>query len=251
MASTALLPRWDSKQLRKRSRASEITLELISEITRKKAAETYQLDSEHQLMARFGVSRITIRLVLSELEHAGLIFRQHGRGTFVRGWATQVRRPLAVLLNLRGAHAVRNVMDFTEGVTTAQTLEGASVFISSSPPATWGEAIIGVLAGVLIVGDALADGDLVSLKSHRVTYLHVGRDRLDRRGNCFDFGRDLGAAFYSYAQTGTALPSDYLVVGEDKEESETAASEPEELEHAVSPSRIPVLRKSKASIRRG
>ncbi len=42
-----------------------------------------RLPSENQMIEIFGVSRITIRLALKELENEGLIFRVHGKGTFV------------------------------------------------------------------------------------------------------------------------------------------------------------------------
>jgi GntR family transcriptional regulator len=42
-----------------------------------------RLPSEHQMIEMFGVSRITIRQALKELENEGLIFRVHGKGTFV------------------------------------------------------------------------------------------------------------------------------------------------------------------------
>jgi GntR family transcriptional regulator len=42
-----------------------------------------KMPSEQQMTVMFGVSRITIRQALKELENEGLIFRVHGKGTFV------------------------------------------------------------------------------------------------------------------------------------------------------------------------
>lgn len=42
-----------------------------------------KLPSERKLVEMYGVSRSTIRLALNDLEHRGLIYRLHGKGTFV------------------------------------------------------------------------------------------------------------------------------------------------------------------------
>lgn len=42
-----------------------------------------RMPSEHALVAHFGVSRVTVRQALGDLEREGLVFKLHGKGTFV------------------------------------------------------------------------------------------------------------------------------------------------------------------------
>jgi GntR family transcriptional regulator len=62
--------------------------EQIKEILRARVLDgTYkpheQLPSESEMMTAFNVSRITVRQALNDLQNEGLVFRIHGKGTFV------------------------------------------------------------------------------------------------------------------------------------------------------------------------
>lgn len=61
-------------------------------------ADGDRLPSEAQLGETYGVSRITVRQALSELERAGLLLRAPGKGTFVR----TRQRPIEGLARLSG-----------------------------------------------------------------------------------------------------------------------------------------------------
>jgi GntR family transcriptional regulator len=69
--------------------ASPVPLyEQIKDLLRERILDgTYQphqqMPSESEMMASFNVSRITVRQALNDLQNEGLIFRIHGKGTFV------------------------------------------------------------------------------------------------------------------------------------------------------------------------
>ena len=60
--------------------------QVISDLEKKIKTEMKpndRLPSERQLLKEYGVSRNTIRLALNDLEERGVIYRLHGKGTFV------------------------------------------------------------------------------------------------------------------------------------------------------------------------
>ena len=60
--------------------------QVISDLEKKIKTEMKpndRLPSERQLLKEYGVSRNTIRLALNDLEERGIIYRLHGKGTFV------------------------------------------------------------------------------------------------------------------------------------------------------------------------
>ncbi len=56
------------------------------------------LPGERALMQQYGVSRITIRQAIGALVNEGIVYRKHGKGTFVA--EKKVERPLASLLGI-------------------------------------------------------------------------------------------------------------------------------------------------------
>lgn len=62
---------------------AQLTGHLRSRILDGTWAPHSQMPSESELGAMFGVSRIMVRQTLGYLQKAGLIFRIHGKGTFV------------------------------------------------------------------------------------------------------------------------------------------------------------------------
>ncbi|GAC1460268.1 MAG: GntR family transcriptional regulator [Ktedonobacteraceae bacterium] len=54
-----------------------------SEIDRGVYVSGDRLPSEPELIQRYGVSRITVRQALTELENEGIVVRRHGKGTYV------------------------------------------------------------------------------------------------------------------------------------------------------------------------
>jgi GntR family transcriptional regulator len=63
----------------------QIAGRLESDIADGRYSALQRLESEHELMSRFGVSRITVRQAIDELVHKGLAVRKQGKGTFVAG----------------------------------------------------------------------------------------------------------------------------------------------------------------------
>ncbi|WP_294891843.1 GntR family transcriptional regulator [uncultured Lactobacillus sp.] len=59
----------------------QVILDLEQQI--KNMQPNAKLPSERQLLVKYGVSRNTVRLALQDLEERGLIYRLHGKGTFV------------------------------------------------------------------------------------------------------------------------------------------------------------------------
>jgi GntR family transcriptional regulator of arabinose operon len=73
-----------------------------SAIARRTLAPGSRLPDERELARQFGLSRGTVRRALAELEGAGLLMRQQGRGTFVADERDTPAIPLAAIVSDAG-----------------------------------------------------------------------------------------------------------------------------------------------------
>lgn len=58
---------------------------IIQMIENEEVAEGETIPSEHELIAKYDISRITVRRAIDELVNEGYLYRVHGKGTFVKG----------------------------------------------------------------------------------------------------------------------------------------------------------------------
>jgi len=78
----------DIRIIKTKSLRTQVYIKLKEQIMRGIWKEGEKLPSEHELCAKFGVSRVTIRAAIQQLEILGLLEVKQGEGTFVRNIAT-------------------------------------------------------------------------------------------------------------------------------------------------------------------
>jgi len=110
----------------------QIADHLRAAIARERLGEGDQLPSEAQLMAHYGVARMTVRNALRVLQAEGLITAEHGRGVYVRA-----RPPVRRLASDRFAQRHRKqgkAAFLAESEQAAATPTVDMIEISEAPP---------------------------------------------------------------------------------------------------------------------
>lgn len=160
------------------SRCSHIVGTLSREILDNPSEHAFLLESEYTLCQRFSVSRVTVRLALSDLERRGLIYRRHGIGTFAYGRLAQPRRHIGVLIKMPTTEENRHLAEFLRGVQTfARQLRSAVILINQSPQ-EWSSELSGVLSGVIVTVEQVTAQDLDSLNLRKLPYFLLGETDL-------------------------------------------------------------------------
>jgi len=151
---------------------------LTEEILNSPEPAVFPIASEYQLCRRFGVSRVTVRLALGDLENRGLIFRKHGKGTFAHGRLTRVHRHVGVLMKSPQAAEHRPIAEIVRGVQTIMApLRSAVVWISMSPE-EWRPELASSLSGVIVFPQDVTLKDLTVLQDRKLPYIFAAKSSL-------------------------------------------------------------------------
>lgn len=151
---------------------------LAQEILDNSATHSFLIESEHQLCRRFGVSRVTVRLALGDLENRGLIYRKHGRGTFAHGRSAQIHRHIGVLMKTPLMTENRSLAEILRGVQTVTKRLRVAIIVIDQSPEEWSSPLASALAGVIVMGENVTTKDLDNLKNRKLPFFIVGETDL-------------------------------------------------------------------------
>lgn len=178
---------------------------LTQEILNRSEEKDFLIASEHQLCRQFAVSRVTVRLALGDLEHLGLIYRRHGKGTFAYGRTTRPGRSLVILIESAHTFASAPFIDVMRGVqTVTASLRSALILISASP-LVWQADLIRSLGGVIISQQSLTSQELSAFKDWNIPFLFMNEARLATNCDFFTLGLRAAHALNNAALTGNSI----------------------------------------------
>lgn len=149
---------------------SKLVAAVTEEILSRNEHSAFPIASEHQLCRRFNVSRVTVRLALSDLENRGLIYRRHGKGTFAHGTSTRIHRYLGILMKSSQAAEHRPLAEMLRGAQSVMSTLRSAVLLISSSPETWRPEKASSLGGVIVIPDAVTPKDLEIIRDRNLPF---------------------------------------------------------------------------------
>lgn len=163
---------------RRNTARSRLVAVLAEEILNSSEQGAFQIASEHELCRQHNLSRVTVRLALSDLENKGLIYRRHGKGTFAHP-RTTVRRKAVAVLNKSASRADHwPLAEMSRGVQNVLAPLRVPMIVVSTPPNEWPVEMITDLAGVIVFPHDVTATDLVELNNRKVPHIIVGESSL-------------------------------------------------------------------------
>jgi len=191
------------KSTRKLSARRRIATILTQEILNNPDPKDFPIASEYQLCSRFAVSRVTIRLVLGDLEHRGLIYRRHGKGTFAHGCSNRAHPSLGILIKSPDALKCTPLIEFIRGAQTVMTSFGSSLVLIGTSPLDWGAEMTNTMRAVIIMQENLTTDELINLKNRNFPFIYIPNSQLTIGDmDCFHLGICAAKALNHAAITG-------------------------------------------------
>lgn len=143
---------------------------VTEEILSRNEQSSFPISSEHQLCRRFDVSRVTVRLALSDLENRGLIYRKHGKGTFAHGRSTRIHRYLGILMKSPQKAAQWPITEMIRGAQTVMSNLRSAILLMSTPPEEWRPEKASSLGGVIVMPQDVTPKDLEVLRNRNLPF---------------------------------------------------------------------------------
>jgi GntR family transcriptional regulator len=137
--------------------------DLLSQITQGSLQSGDMIPAERELCEHYGVSRITVRRAISELETRGYVQRYQGKGTFVS--RTRIKREMGQLLSF--SEEMRSQGHAPGSKLLNLQHRGADASIASALQLEEGEPVW------IVERLRLADDEVISLS---ISYLHLPMD---------------------------------------------------------------------------
>jgi GntR family transcriptional regulator of arabinose operon len=156
----------------KKKTATQAAVEVLSEdISNGRYLSYMPFPTELSLCERFGLSRMTIRLVLSRLEQKGLIYRQQGRGTFVYPLDKIQVKPIVLLLREFQKAGGPYITEIVSGANAYLNSVGSHILIKSNSPCEWSQKFIQSISGVIVIPVAVYREDVEAISSADLPYI--------------------------------------------------------------------------------
>lgn len=129
------------------------------------------MPSEHDLCARFKVSRTTVRHALGDLAHKGHIYKQHGRGTFAHRVQPRAIKPIGLLIREPQKLSNPYFVDLIRGANTYLMSLGTYISVIHQSPQEWPAELIRSLSGVIVIPTPLQQADIDALERWKLPYV--------------------------------------------------------------------------------
>jgi DNA-binding transcriptional regulator YhcF (GntR family) len=178
-----------------------LVAELTGQILNHSGLQDFPIASEHQLCRSFGVSRVTVRLALGDLENNGLIYRRHGKGTFAYGQSTRFRPSLGILIKSSDALKHACCIEIIRGAQAAMTSRCSSLVLISTSPLEWRAETTRNLGAIIVFPQDVSAEELTQLKNRALPFLCIQESQLAvGEADCFTLGLHGAEALADNAQ---------------------------------------------------